>query len=69
MSEDQKSQYPSFAFPVGMYLICLLGIVAYIAFGTPWSTSPLQDAAARHARFVVSAQPGCIRESALQAAY
>ncbi|GLR56763.1 hypothetical protein GCM10007919_14870 [Rhizobium indigoferae] len=67
--EDQKSQSPCFAFPVGMYFICLLGIATYIAFGTPWSSSPLKDAAAHNARFVASAQPGCIREPALQASY
>jgi hypothetical protein len=58
--EDQKSQSPGFAFPIGVYLICLLGIATYIAFGTAWSSSPLNDAAAHHARFAASAQLGCI---------
>ncbi|EJL50016.1 hypothetical protein PMI09_05288 [Rhizobium sp. CF122] len=58
--EDQKSQSPGFAFPLAMYLICLSGIGTYIAVGTPWSSSPLKDAAAPHARFVASAQAGCI---------
>ena len=32
---DQKSQSPSFAFPLCMYSICLFAIAIYLAFGTP----------------------------------
>ncbi|WFU91330.1 hypothetical protein QA644_24455 (plasmid) [Rhizobium sp. CC1099] len=33
--EDQKSPLDSLAFPIGIYLICLCGIVVYVASAAP----------------------------------